>query len=612
MGNFFAELRRRHIYRIGAGYVVVAWGITQILDVLSQLFALPDWIAQPAVIVLAIGFPVTLTVAWLIEGKAHEAVASAVRSKATTVDWLLLGAVALVLAAIGYQQFAPSVPQQIAVETVRQDAASPVMAVSVAVLPFANMSNDPEQQFFSDGMTEEISFALAKVADLRVVARTSAFQFREQDRDFQTIGQALNATHFIDGSVRQEGERVRITARLIEADNSTQLWAENYDRELTDVFAIQEEIATAIATSLQVPLGLNPGESLVPNRAANLESYQDYLRARSLIRARGPREPGGPITEAIALLEQVVASDPDFAPAWATLGYGYVTMPLFSEAYFGGSIEEQRRLGDETLPNAEASAQQALRLDPTNAVGYAALAFVQQLRGNLIQAHDFAQQALALDPGNPEALQTFSGTLVLAGRRTEALVLRQRLQAIEPFVPVFNAVTADFLHVSDQEEAALAMFVALPEYIYMRAFGLAQVHAAAGRFVQAADALQSMPPDTFPPAMVEAAAALLRSAPAQTATPQDLPRLGPLSFVYLYVGAIERALEPSEEGIEAGLASLLPMTNHWSSSSADLRSTERFKTYIRNAGIYDYWLEHGWSDLCRPIGPDDDNDFECD
>jgi hypothetical protein len=159
MGNFFAELRRRLGSAIGAGYVVVAWAIAQLIDFLSQVFALPAWIAQPVAIVLAIGLPVTLVVAWLIEGRAHEAVASAVRSKATTVDWLLFGALALVLAAIGYQQFAPREPvialpaesENIAVAEVEAEEVSQRLPNSIAVLPFANLSPDPDNAYFAAG-----------------------------------------------------------------------------------------------------------------------------------------------------------------------------------------------------------------------------------------------------------------------------------------------------------------------------------------------------------------------------------------------------------------------------------------------------------------------------
>jgi TolB-like protein len=154
--------------------------------------------------------------------------------------------------------------------------------ISLAVLPFANLSSDPEQEFFSDGMTDEITSALAKVRDLRVVGRSSAFQFKGQNRDLRAVGQSLGATHLIEGSVRRAGNQLRITAQLIQAENGLNIWAETYDRELTDVFATQEDIAQAIAVALRVPLGLPPGGRLVSNRISDIATYEDYLRARAL------------------------------------------------------------------------------------------------------------------------------------------------------------------------------------------------------------------------------------------------------------------------------------------------------------------------------------------
>jgi hypothetical protein len=203
MANFLAELKRRHIYRVGAAYVVAAWALAQVIDLLSQVFALPSWIAQPAIIVIAVGFPIALLVTWVVESKPQQVIASAVRSKPTILDWMLFSAVAVLIALSGYRLIAPSsdmATRQTGVDAVRSAASSPAGAISIAVLPFANLSGDAQQEFFSDGMTEEITSALARVPDLRVVARTSAYQFRDQNRDIQSIGQQLHATHFIEGS----------------------------------------------------------------------------------------------------------------------------------------------------------------------------------------------------------------------------------------------------------------------------------------------------------------------------------------------------------------------------------------------------------------------------
>jgi hypothetical protein len=174
------------------------------------------------------------------------------------------------------------------------------------------------------------------------------------------------------------------------------------------VFAVQEDIAQAIAASLRVPLGLKQGESLVPSRTANIDSYQDYLRAKALVRARGPIEPGGPLTEAANLLEQAVARDPKYAPAWAVLAQAYSLFPAFSPAFFNGSAEDFRRVIEASFTKAEAAARQAILLDPNSADGYTALGTVRNFRGKFIQSEELFKQALALDPGNPEAFHQYS------------------------------------------------------------------------------------------------------------------------------------------------------------------------------------------------------------
>ena len=227
-------------------------------------------------------------------------------------------------------------------------------------MPFVNLSSDKEQEFFSDGMTEEIITALAKIPDLRVVARESAFQFKGEKKDVRAVGQALGATHLIEGSVRKAGNRVRIAAQLVKADDGVNVWANSYDRELTDVFAIQEDIATAIAGALRMPLGLKPGENLVSNRPADQETYDLYLRGRAALRARSRQE--------LDLLEQVVARDPNFAPGWAMLSEARREMGL----YFQRRGEESKR--PPLLEGAETAARKAIELDPNLASGYAALA----------------------------------------------------------------------------------------------------------------------------------------------------------------------------------------------------------------------------------------------
>ena len=601
MAEFFAELKRRHIYRVGAAYVVVAWALTQLVEILAQVFTLPLWIAQAAIVLLAIGFPVALLVVWTIENKPHEAIASAVRSRPTVVDWTLCGALAVVMLLIGYQQIAS---RQVGVDAAA--SASPGTAISLVVLPFANLSGDASREFFSDGMTDEISGALAKVPDLRVIARSSAFQFKGQNRDVRSVGQALGASHLIEGSVRQAGNRVRITAQLVRAGDGVQLWSENYDRELTDVFAIQEEIALAITGAMRVPLGLQQGERLVPNRTTNLDTYDQYLRARTLFRARA-------ISEAATTLEGVVARDPDFAPAWGLLAASYLLVPNYdSNTGAAGSLAALSRLYERATVKAEHAATEAIRLDPKNPTGYWAMGEVELLRGNWIKSHDLYRQALALDPNDPDALLRPVLRLAQTGHFKEALEFNERLQALEPFVPVYNVFGSWIVALNGQPAAAIAQLEQLPARAapYFRNAILALLYTDQGRYEEAAATLLAMPVEQAMVSrqMVEDAARIVRAAPHSVAGSAPLPELGALSWVYVYVGAPERYIDYLEQTVQTRWFGIT-FNPPWLSKRTDVRKTDRFKTLMREAGLVDYWRARGWPDLCRPQGVDD---FVCD
>lgn len=229
MGNFFAELKRRQVYRVAAAYAVVAWVLLQIVNNIAPVLDLPVWVSRSSLFFLALGFPIAVFFAWMRELPSDAVTVP----RATVADWSLIGVLIVVIALVSYQQFtriqAPGV-QKAGIEAGRESSALPAGAISIAVLPFENLSGDVAQEFFSDGITEEITSALAKIPDLRVVARTSAFQFKAQNRDIQSIGQQLHASHFIEGSVRKAGNRVRITAQLIEVNNGVHIWAESFDR----------------------------------------------------------------------------------------------------------------------------------------------------------------------------------------------------------------------------------------------------------------------------------------------------------------------------------------------------------------------------------------------
>jgi TolB-like protein len=590
MANFFAELKRRHIYRVGAAYVVAAWAVAQVIDLLSQVFTLPSWIAQPAIIAIAVGFPFALVIAWVVESKPQQVIASAVRSKPSTVDWMLFSAVAVLIALSGYRLIAPSS------DTEPRQAGS----ISIAVLPFSNLSGDAQQEFFSDGMTEEITSVLAKIPDLLVVGRTSAFQFKGQNQDLRAIGQALSATHLLEGSVRKEGNRLRITAQLIQAANGVHVWTESYDRELTGVFAIQEDIAAAIAGALKMPLGLAPGQTLVSLRPKDEETYELFLRGRAAYRARR-------VEEAVEFLEQAVARDPNFAPSWRYL----------SQARNLDDLNRGRR-GEEpkTYPEGgETLARRVIALAPGSPDGYAMLAFLAAREGKRLEAMDLQKQALARDPDDPEVLNSHANNLWELGYLKEAVAVRERLHLLEPLIPVFNSLRVQTMAANGMVDQAVREWLAVRPDATAGSGFLVSAYAQLGRFGDAIAILsqseRSLGPgrraQPFAEAQIDAAVQVLRAAANKTAPPAGLPDFeGVLAFLYAHTSTPERVLDYLENETKAGNPFALRYI--WWPVPSSVRKTERFKTFVRDAGFVDVWRVRGWPDLCRPVGADD---FAC-
>jgi hypothetical protein len=298
------------------------------------------------------------------------------------------------------------------------------------------------------------------------------------------------------------------------------------------------------------------------------------------------------------LLEPVVARYPEFTPAWALLAYVYVLTPSNTPGRYTVSIDEYRQMLDSFLVRAEAAAERAIQLAPDQADGYVSLSTVQQFRGKWILAEELISKALAIDPNNPDGLYEQGFVLQGAGRVKEELVTRQKLYALEPLVPRFNQLLANALWLNGQDDAAVGL--ANRSGGANRPLRLAMIHAAAGRFSEAAEALSMVPPEMHPPGAVEAAARIMRTAPASAASQQPIPNLGLLSFVYAYVGAPDKILEPFVGEIP---------TFVWHPSYASVRKTESFKMLMRSMGVVDYWRAKGWPDLCRPAGADD---FVCD
>jgi TolB-like protein len=393
MSGLFEELKRRNVFKVGAAYVVLAWLLAQITDVFLENFGTPDWVIKTVLTLLLVGFPIALFFAWAFEmtpegikkEKDVDRSQSITHKTGRKLDFTIIG---ILLIALGYFAVDKFEQDSRATVEVADETGSETQSTekSIAVLPFVNMSDDASNEYFSDGISEEILNALAKVHQLQVAGRTSSFAFKGENQDLRVIGEALGVDHILEGSVRKAGGKVRITAQLIRVENGFHLWSESYDRELNDVFAIQDEIANAILVQLKAHL-IGEEPQAVTVARTNTEAYDLYLLARQRMYERSRL----PLEAASELLDKAIALDPQYAPAYAQRG---ITSVLLSENEYG------------VIPYAQAQSQaklfidQALRLDPELAEGWAALGLYHL---NQPAARDEGisalEKALTLNPG---------------------------------------------------------------------------------------------------------------------------------------------------------------------------------------------------------------------
>ncbi len=303
----FSELKRRNVLRMAVLYLVAAWLIAQVAEVIVTLAALPEWVGQLLLVLLAIGFPIALVLSWFYEltpeGISLEqdsvAVASAEPVSRRRFDVVVIALLSAAVLMFAWDKWWTPVPED----------------SSIAVLAFENMSGDPEQEYFSDGIAEELLNALAREPRLRVISRSSSFAFKGRGLDIPTIAKQLNVAHVVEGSVRKAGDRIRITAQLIEAQSDSHLWSETYDRDLVDIFAVQDEISSAIVAAMTERMGLEGETASRGTVVVDRQAHEAYLRGRYLVVQRT----GPSIRAARREFESAVEFEPDYALAHAEL-----------------------------------------------------------------------------------------------------------------------------------------------------------------------------------------------------------------------------------------------------------------------------------------------------
>ena len=396
MSSFFEELRRRNVFRVGVAYVVISWLIIQVIETVSEPLGLPDWTVAFFIVLLLAGLPLVLIFSWAFELtpegiKKTSEVAAEESVTATTGKKLNYTIIAILVLALGYsvweRQGLVEQSEQVTVAS-DEEVTETSIGASVAVLPFVNMSTDPEQEFFSDGISEELLNLLAKIPELRVPARTSSFQFKGQNLDIGDVAEQLNVDHVLEGSVRKSGVKVRVTAQLIEAETGYHLWSDTYDRELDDIFAIQDEISAAIVGALSETLGLEATVTPTVATATNPDAYNAYLLGQHQIKRRTKLD----IEAAAGNFERALELDPDYAPAHAGLGLAWYLLSATSATY--GTLQLNDAL-DKALPHLE----KAMELDPElpEALGAYGLTLDARLRDDcLLYTSDAADDYLTV------------------------------------------------------------------------------------------------------------------------------------------------------------------------------------------------------------------------
>ncbi len=413
MKNLFDELKRRNVIRVAIAYAVVGWLLIQVIGTVSEPLGLPAWAETFFIVLIAVGFPLVLLFAWAFEMTPEGVKKTAEVSGDTTVttqtgqkiNYLIGGALVLALGFIGWQNLSPN-----AGPVAPPIAATQAAEASIAVLPFVDMSPQSDQEYFSDGISEEILNVLAQIPELRVAARTSAFSFKGKTIDIPTIAKALGVAHVLEGSVRKSGARVRITAQLIEASSDRHLWSQTYDRDLEDVFKVQDEISAAIAAALRDTLGLAEQTAPASIKApVNTEAYNAFLLGQHLIRLRTKAD----IEASILQFEKAIALDPAYAPAHAYLGLAWKLLQTGPTTYGTLTLEEM-------LAKAMPSVEQALALDPDLAIAHGVMGLVLYAKGQAEQAMAQYEQAIRLNPSLTNVRVWYSQALGNMGQENQA------------------------------------------------------------------------------------------------------------------------------------------------------------------------------------------------
>jgi TolB-like protein/Tfp pilus assembly protein PilF len=448
--NFFAELKRRNVYKVAVAYIVAGWALSQGIAQVFPVFDIPNWVIRLIVVLIIIGLPISLVLAWMFEltpqgikrTETADAMPAATRKKKHV--WIYVVVIGVLLS-IGLfllgRYSAVNGASRSSASAARTEAAT-VPDKSIAVLPFDNLSRDPDNAYFAEGVQDEILTRLAKIGDLKVISRTSTEKYKSAPANLREIAQQLGVAHIVEGSVQKANDQVRVNVQLINALTDAHLWAETYDRKLLDIFSVESDIAKTIADTLQAKLSGSEKTAISKKPTANPEAYELYLKGRFFWNKRT----GNDLKTAAEYFQRAIDADPSYGSAYAGLAQSYLLIPVFG----AGAPRD-------FFPKAMVAAHRAIKLDETSAEGHSALAMLLLFDFKFKESEEEFRRAIELNPNYATAHHWFGNSLLVTlGRFDEAIKEGERAVELDPLSLIINADLGSTLMIARRYDEAIA------------------------------------------------------------------------------------------------------------------------------------------------------------
>ena len=605
--NFLSELKRRNVYKVAVAYIVAGWALSQGIAQVFPVFDVPNWVIRLIVLLIIIGFPIALVLAWMFELTAQgiqrtetaDAMPASARKKKHAWIYVVIISAALSIGLFFLGRYSAS--RAAFDESDRSPAVTgAVPQKSIAVLPFTDLSPNHDQESFSDGMAEEILNALAHIKDLKVVGRASSFFYKGKNVNLKQIGSELGVANILEGSIRKQGEQVRITAALSRAADGLQVWSKNYNGTLANIFDLQESFARDIATELNLVLA-DPSEArLVEKSTDNAQAYTLFVEAQALV----SRRVGDSLPRAIALLKEATRLDPKFSRAWAKLAVALAVEPQYSNADW-----------QTNWAAADQAAHQAIDLDLKSAEAYAALGYIDFSRRRYREMVEPAERAISIDPNDVTANFWLANQLAATGRTVEAEAVNDRALNADPGNALIVYYKATLRWRQSDNDATLKL-ANRTESLGSPLAGLVLCEfasrkgdhdRAAEEFSRGFSAFRTGFSKEDLGTIYRGVYGNEAARKAALAVVARNPHDQYVGTLLLLLGEPEQSFASFERdgvGLSDAYLNFLWLPEHYARKA--LRHPA-FQSFAKRIGLVDYWKQNRWPDLCQPAperGPD--------